>query len=116
MYILYWADTQLSTDDLKFLTRIHYKASSDPTWGEHEIDYILFVQKDVTIVPNPNEVMSHCFVDSQELKDLLAKGNEGEVKITPWFKLICERLLFEWWDKLDRLDSFIDEKNIHRMC
>ena len=60
--------------------------------------------------------MSHCFVDRQELKDLLAKGDKGEVKITPWFKLICEKFLFEWWDKLGQLDSVADEKNIHRLC
>ena len=26
-------------------------------WGEHEMDYILFVQADVTLKPNPEEVM-----------------------------------------------------------
>lgn len=30
---------------MTYLTRIHYKAQSDGVWGEHEIDYILFVQK-----------------------------------------------------------------------
>ncbi len=84
-------------------------------WGEHEIDYILFAQKDVTIVPNPNEVMSIRFVTPQELKELLAQGERGEVKITPWFKLICDSLLFKWWDGLGCLDSFVDEKTIHRM-
>ncbi len=106
---------QISLDDLKFLTRIHYKASSDPVWGEHEIDYILFAQKDVTIVPNPNEVMNHQFVTAQELKELLAQGDRGEVKITPWFKLICDSLLFKWWEGLSCLDSFVDEHTIHRM-
>lgn len=30
---------------MTYLTRIHYKAQSDGVWGEHEIDYILFMQK-----------------------------------------------------------------------
>lgn len=28
--------SQVSIDDFKFLTRIHYKAPSDGKWGEHE--------------------------------------------------------------------------------
>lgn len=26
-------------------------------WGEHEMDYILFIRADVTLAPNPEEVM-----------------------------------------------------------
>lgn len=33
---------------MTYLTRIHYKAQSDGVWGEHEIDYILFLQKVAT--------------------------------------------------------------------
>lgn len=36
---------QVTPDEMTYLTRIHYKAQSDGVWGEHEIDYILFVQK-----------------------------------------------------------------------
>lgn len=35
----------MTPDEMTYLTRIHYKAQSDGVWGEHEIDYILFVQK-----------------------------------------------------------------------
>lgn len=31
---------QLPLESLMYLTRIHYLADSDPTWGEHEIDYV----------------------------------------------------------------------------
>lgn len=36
---------QVKPDEMTYLTRIHYKAQSDGVWGEHEIDYILFMQK-----------------------------------------------------------------------
>jgi len=35
----------VTPEELTYLTRIHYKAQSDGVWGEHEIDYILFLQK-----------------------------------------------------------------------
>ena len=47
---------QLPLDCLKYLTRVHYKASSNEKWGEHEIDYVLFAQRDVDININLNEV------------------------------------------------------------
>ncbi|KAI6660583.1 Isopentenyl-diphosphate Delta-isomerase 1 [Oopsacas minuta] len=47
---------QISLEDLHFITRIHYKARSHGEWGEHEIDYIFFIQKDVVLNMNPNEV------------------------------------------------------------
>lgn len=39
------AAPQVTPDEMTYLTRIHYKAQSDGVWGEHEIDYILFMQK-----------------------------------------------------------------------
>lgn len=36
---------QVKPEEMTYLTRIHYKAQSDGVWGEHEIDYILFMQK-----------------------------------------------------------------------
>ncbi len=79
------------------------------------MDYILFVQKDVTCVPNPNEVMSYKYVDKDELKLLLAQGEKGEVKVTPWFKIICENFMFKWWDNLSDLIPFIDIATVHKM-
>lgn len=57
-------DDQVPIDDFTFLTRIHYLAPSDGTWGEHEVDYILFIQKDVTFTPNPNEVSDTMYVSA----------------------------------------------------
>ncbi|XP_068002404.1 isopentenyl-diphosphate Delta-isomerase 1 [Melanerpes formicivorus] len=106
---------QVPPEDISYLTRIHYKAKSDGIWGEHEIDYILFVQKDVTLNPDPNEIQSYCYVTQKELKQLLDKASKNEVKITPWFKLIAETFLFKWWDNLANLNKFVDHEKIHRL-
>ncbi|XP_059827892.1 isopentenyl-diphosphate Delta-isomerase 1 [Hypanus sabinus] len=106
---------QVPLEEMNYLTRIHYKAQSDGIWGEHEIDYIIFIQKDVTLKPDPNEIKSYCYVTKEELKDLLEKAENKEVKITPWFKLIAEKFLFTWWDSLHNLKQFINHEEIHRM-
>ncbi|XP_041102847.1 isopentenyl-diphosphate Delta-isomerase 1-like [Polyodon spathula] len=106
---------QVPPDELTYLTRIHYKAQSDGIWGEHEIDYILFVQKEVELNPDPNEIKSHCYVSKEELKEMLIKAKNNEIKITPWFSLIAETFLFKWWDNLQNLKQFMDHGKIHRM-
>ncbi|TFK10314.1 H2.0-like homeobox protein [Platysternon megacephalum] len=106
---------QVTPEEIFYLTRIHYKARSDGIWGEHEIDYILFVRKNVTLNPDPNEIKSYCYVTQEELKQLLEKASKNEIKITPWFKLIAEAFLFKWWDNLHNLNRFVDHEKIHRM-
>ncbi|XP_007666035.2 isopentenyl-diphosphate Delta-isomerase 1 [Ornithorhynchus anatinus] len=106
---------QVPPEEISYLTRIHYKAQSDGIWGEHEIDYILFVRKNVTVEPDPNEIKTHCYVTKDELKDLLKKSADGEIKITPWFKIIAESFLFKWWDNLNHLNSFVEHEKIYRM-
>uniref|UniRef100_A0A3Q2UT79 isopentenyl-diphosphate Delta-isomerase n=1 Tax=Haplochromis burtoni TaxID=8153 RepID=A0A3Q2UT79_HAPBU len=106
---------QVTPDEMTYLTRIHYKAQSDGVWGEHEIDYILFVQKDVDLNPDPNEIKSHCYVSKEELKEMLEKAKRKELEITPWFSLIAETFLFTWWDNLQNLKQFMDHHKIHRM-
>jgi len=39
----------VKVEEFTFLTRIHYKSASDEKWGEHEIDYILFIKKQVEV-------------------------------------------------------------------
>ena len=47
---------------------------------------------------------------------LRAKFADPSLKFTPWFRLICETLLFEWWDHLDSgLDKYKGETQIRRM-
>lgn len=103
-------------ENFEYLTRIHYKsASGDETskWGEHEIDYILILKtrNDITIDANLNEVRDYKFVSAEELKQMF---NDSSLVFTPWFKLICETFLFQWWGNLDNLTQFEDNK-IHRL-
>ncbi|KAF2140596.1 uncharacterized protein K452DRAFT_288688 [Aplosporella prunicola CBS 121167] len=106
---------EVPPQDFKFLTRIHYLAPSDGKWGEHEIDYILFIKpkSGVSLDVNPNEVRDTTFVSQQELKDMFKQPG---LKFTPWFRLICESMLYEWWDHLDEgMDSYKEESEIRRM-
>ncbi|XP_010883955.1 isopentenyl-diphosphate Delta-isomerase 1 isoform X1 [Esox lucius] len=106
---------QVPPEEMTYLTRIHYKAQSDGVWGEHEIDYILFMQKDIPVNPDPNEIQTHCYVTKEELKEMLKKSKNNELLITPWFSLIAETFLFKWWDNLQNLKKFMDHEKIHRM-
>jgi len=65
---------KIPLDSFEFLTRIHYHAANIPhdgVFGEHEIDYILFVRRDVTLKPNSNEVRDCRYVTKEELKDMI---------------------------------------------
>lgn len=66
--------TSISISDINFVTRILYKAPSCDIWGEHEVDYVLFVKKDIDLNINPNEVGDYRYVDKQEVEALL-NGN-----------------------------------------
>ncbi|KAK3187392.1 isopentenyl-diphosphate delta-isomerase idi1 [Lecanicillium sp. MT-2017a] len=104
---------QVPIEKFKFLTRIHYKAPSDGKWGEHEIDYILFIKANVDLNPSPNEVQATQYVSPEELKK---QFDDPSLKFTPWFKLICNSMLFEWWANLDTgLEKFMNEQEIRRM-
>jgi len=132
---------QVPLDQFQFLTRIHYKAPSDGKWGEHEsrshhstfdiplspprsseadfcslsVDYILFIKPTakVELDINPNEVQDTCYVSEGDLKHMF---KDNTLKFTPWFKLICQSMLFEWWEHLDHgLEKYLGEKEIRRM-
>lgn len=77
------------------------------------VDYILFIKANVDLEPNLNEVQDTRYVSANELKTMF---KDEKLKFTPWFKLICESLLFEWWEHLDAgLDKYIGETQIRRM-
>jgi isopentenyl-diphosphate delta-isomerase len=38
----------------------------------------------------------------------MSEKSESDDIVTPWFRLICERFLFEWWENLDDLHLFKD--------
>jgi isopentenyl-diphosphate Delta-isomerase len=104
---------------LNFITRIHYKAENYPNdgiFGEHEIDYVFFVQGDFEIKKNNNEVETVKYVTSEELKQLIDDQNNGkDILLTPWFKMISNKFLFNWWSNLDNLSSIKDVKTIHHL-
>lgn len=103
-------------EELHYLTRLHYKAPSDGTWGEHEIDYIFFLQKDIPLNPNPEEVAESRYVSPEELKAILDEGDKGNLLVTPWFKLIVENFISKWWDALKNgtLKEHEDFTTIHK--
>lgn len=116
------APSQVPISDFSFLTRIHYLAPSDGRWGEHEIDYILFIQANVDVEVNANEVQATRWVSPDELRQMFTdaeskSGKDAQLKYTPWFKLICEELLFKWWDAMvqGKLDQLVNEQDIRRM-
>jgi isopentenyl-diphosphate delta-isomerase len=77
------------------------------------VDYILFIKANVDLKPNPNEVRDTKYVSPERLKEMFA---DPSLKFTPWFKLICESLLFDWWKHLDSgLEKFLNEQEIRRM-
>ncbi|KAK7694682.1 hypothetical protein QCA50_001870 [Cerrena zonata] len=89
--------SQTPIDEFQYLTKIHYLAPSNGVWGEHEVDYILFLTADVTVTPNLNEIRDHKYVSKEELQTMF---NDPSNTFTPWFKLIARDFLFGWWDEL----------------
>ncbi|KAL2743540.1 isopentenyl-diphosphate Delta-isomerase 1 [Vespula maculifrons] len=108
--------SEIQLSDFFYLSRIHYFSSGDGIWGEHEIDYILFLQKDhITIDPNPDEVSEVQWVSKSMINDLT---RTIKAPLTPWFQLILQYKLQLWWDNLKTLDKvqnysyIIMDKNI----
>jgi len=77
------------------------------------VDYILFIKANVDLNINENEVQATQYVSAEKLKALF---EDPSLKFTPWFKLICQSMLFEWWEHLDSgLDKYKGEQEIRRM-
>ena len=77
------------------------------------VDYILFIKADVDLEPNLNEVQATRYATANDLRNMF---DDTKLKFTPWFKLICDAMLFEWWEHLDSgLEKYIGETQIRRM-
>lgn len=62
---------------------------------------------------NENEVQDYKYVTEDQLKTMF---ENKELKFTPWFKLICKSMLFEWWEHLnDGLEKYMNDTSIRRM-
>eukprot|EP00578_Thalassiosira_sp_NH16_P016712 CAMPEP_0181114146 /NCGR_PEP_ID=MMETSP1071-20121207/20722_1 /TAXON_ID=35127 /ORGANISM="Thalassiosira sp., Strain NH16" /LENGTH=793 /DNA_ID=CAMNT_0023198225 /DNA_START=21 /DNA_END=2402 /DNA_ORIENTATION=- len=122
---------QLKVEEFKFLTRLHYWAADTVThgkkspWGEHEIDYVLFItvsSKDkLTVKPHPEEVDDVKWVTQSQLLEMFDDKN---LLFSPWFRIITKKWVIGsngggggWWDDLERTmttDDFCDYGTIHR--
>lgn len=94
-------EEDIDLSDFKVLTRIIYGAPSDSTWGEHEVDYILFIQKDLHFEPNHNEVEEVAYVSLKSFDEFTNKLERNGIQLTPWFKLISATYLRRWWSQLE---------------
>ena len=76
--------------------------------------------RDVSLQPNPDEVADVMYVNKEQLKELLRKADAGEggVKLSPWFRLVVDNFLFDWWKKLEdnTLASAANVNDIHKLC
>jgi isopentenyl-diphosphate delta-isomerase len=99
----------LEMDEIKFMTRIHYRADSDPVWGEHELDYVFVIQKNVPLNVNRAEIEKVKYLTQEQLREFM--GNT-EIKFSPWSKLIIHKLVFKWWQNLKKLPN--GDERIHR--
>ncbi|XP_047327145.1 isopentenyl-diphosphate Delta-isomerase I-like [Impatiens glandulifera] len=106
-------------DQFMPLGRMLYKAPSDGKWGEHELDYLLFIVRDVGLHPNPDEVAEIKYVNREQLKELLRKADAGEdgLKLSPWFRLVVDNFLFKWWEHVEKgtLSDAADMDSIHKL-
>lgn len=103
--------SELLLSDFLYLTRIHYHAVNG-TWGEHEIDYVLFIQKNnITLDPNPDEISETRWVSKSEINNFVKNIDSP---LSPWFKLILKNKLLLWWDNLNALEKMQDHTTIHR--
>lgn len=104
---------QVKPEELHYLTRIHYRASDTGIWGEHEIDYILILHKDVEMTPNPEEVSEIKYIPRSKFDSFLSLSS---TPFTPWFNLIADKHLRSWWDNLSQLQKFENHSAIHNFC
>lgn len=97
---------ELPLQSFRYLTRLHYCAADrdpsrpDSPWGEHEMDYILFIRvPDASLAPNPEEVADVRYVTQDQLKEMMDPASG--LKWSPWFRIIAQKFLPQWWADLD---------------
>ena len=103
-------------EDFVFLSRFHYWAADtitygkNPIWGEHEIDYILFIQceEPPTLNINDEEVSDFEYVTLDELKEYMydesktiRNNTDQKMLFSPWFRGIMENGGFDWMEDLN---------------
>ena len=111
----------------KYLTRLHYCAAdafaenqemAGGPWGEHEMDYILFIKPDseIKLEPNKEEVDDTRWVTKDELREMMDPSSG--LRWSPWFRIIAEKFLDKWWADLDNClttDKHVDLETVHEV-
>ncbi|KAJ1384405.1 hypothetical protein B484DRAFT_410800, partial [Ochromonadaceae sp. CCMP2298] len=93
--------------------------ASDPfrCWGESEVDYILLLRADdLALAPNVDEIEEVRYVTLPELRAMMDPASG--LRWSPWFRLIAEHFLPQWWADLDATtgsDLHVDLSTIHRL-
>ena len=109
----------LKAEDFIPASRMLYWSRSDDEWLEKELDHLLILRKDIVCNPNPNEIEELRWFNREEFSEFMdsfttpnsdSTTTEKNV-IAPWFKLIVDNLLEDWWSDLD---SVSDDGKIHR--
>ena len=104
---------------IQFISRFHYWAADsitygqDTPWGEHEVDYILFLQtkEPVPVKLNPEEVEEYKYVSLEELKEM---RKDPDLLWSPWFLGIMDHSGFDWWSDLKgSLDGKYTHDTVH---
>jgi len=105
-----------AVEDIMYLTRILYSAPSSGEWGEHELDYMLILRLAETpkLSPSVEEVQAVEWVARGDMQEFLRDLESRGVGITPWFRLISQKLLPFWWENLSRIGELQDHQTIHK--
>ena len=121
------ASSAVPLEKFKYLTRLHYCAAdafatnqdvSGGPWGEHEMDYILFIKPETRVAfePNPEEVDDAKWVTRDELREMM--DPKSGLRWSPWFRIIAEKFLDKWWADLDNClttDAHVDLETVHEV-
>lgn len=79
------------------------------------MDYILFLRKDVSMKPNPNEVSRVVYVSLAGFREFQGYLEKNNILFTPWFRLILNSHLKGWWKQIDNLERIEYDPVIHRL-
>ncbi|MDP6741473.1 MAG: isopentenyl-diphosphate delta-isomerase [Candidatus Thalassarchaeaceae archaeon] len=101
-------ETELPLQQFHLISKMHYLARADSKWVEHELDHIIFIQSDVNLKINPNEIDEVRWVNQEQLDELVSNSPHNGQLIAPWFKEIKRLFLDSWWGHLDEMDTFQD--------
>ena len=97
--------------DLQAMTRMLYMSRMNEQWVEKELDHIFILQKELEYAPNPKEIDELRWFSADEWRVFSAACPENGEVIAPWFQLIADNLLADWWANLDTLHG---DDRIHR--